>query len=586
MSDSGSTRDSSSSGKPKKQLLTHESARLGPQKPREKAERVTPLSPPPVSGKPAATERVKAGIPEVNPAALSEKMAAISSLRESNSPSGSKIGGNWHERAKMMSSLPEALSRVDRRIRLQNLPEHMQEAERAMEEALSSEELLAEDPDPGTLRVLTWFLFRFGRFVRGPMLRQTPFMLIGLLIILSMSFSAQGMEWTMPSLTSVSSVFVTGSFFLRLLVMVAAAAGFYLLLSLLLVHLLKVGEDRARLMFGIRVVVNAFLPLAVVQSFYVLLHNAVLGEAFWRGAPLGITAVWTTWIFPLCWAWCSFRIAQAVCTCLEIDLLPRIFVKTGAIALGCVMAAPLHPAVVGWTHQGAQHDWNELRRQVQEPGSSLNTEAFSRLEKGLPLHATESRRELYLYRLQQHFRQGDTDAALDDALRLDRISPEHTAMDHVAKGLTLFLRGRLDLAVQRWKTAVELDPDCLHAHQWLALASVGANVEEAEHHARILMRQDPNVFHLYLLVRILDSQEKHAAIWEAMFDVDAPPEEWYPLTLLQGGMAARELGKVRRAERLLTLAEARGLVPEPAPDAATVDDPDSEPGPLQDSEKE
>ena len=154
------------------------------------------------------------------------------------------------------------------------------------------------------------------------------------------------------------------------------------------------------------------------------------------------------------------------------------------------------------------------------------------------------------------YRQGDLDAAMEDALRLDRISPSGSSMDELAKGLHLLLKGRLDLAVPRWESAVALDPACLPAHQWLALASL-EDVGEAESHARILMEADPNVFHLYLLVRILDAQDKHAAIWEAQFDVDAPPEEWYPLTLKQMGEAAAHLGKEKRAERLLNLAEAR-----------------------------
>jgi hypothetical protein len=41
--------------------------------------------------------------------------------------------------------------------------------------------------------------------------------------------------------------------------------------------------------------------------------------------------------------------------------------------------------------------------------------------------------------------------------------------------------------------------------------------------------------------------------------VDAPPEEWDPLTLAQGGISARILGKDKRSEVLLDLAKSKGF---------------------------
>jgi hypothetical protein len=540
----------------------------------EKPRRPGRPSPPPVAGRASLTEKLKAAAPPVNPAALSEKMAAISSLRESTTQKPGKKPA-WHERGLAQSSLPEALSRVDRRLRMEGVPQRISDAQKALEKARSSDEVQMEDPDPGPVTALIWFMLRFGRFVQGPMLRQTPLMLIGLLILLSMTFCVHLMEWTHPSLTTITSLYTSPAFFLRLGASFVFAMCFYLGISFLLIRWIRSGETGISTLFGLRIVVNAFLPLGVVQIIYVLLHHLLLGEAFWRGATLGVSSAWSLWVFPLAWLWCGFRLAQAVSALVVMSVSRRVLVKSMFLVAAALFSGLLHPAVVEWVHQEAVEEWDVQRKQVLQPGAQLNEAAFAEIERKLPLHAVQARQELYLFRLQQYFRQGDLDAAEEDAIRLERISPENSAMDHLAKGLHLFLRGRLDLAVKRWNAAVEVDPDCLHAHQWLALAAVGDNAQEAESHARILMHLDPNVFHLYLYVRILDMQDKHAAIWEAMLDVDAPPEEWYPLTLLQGGLAAQELGRTRRAERLLTLAQARGLSPPLEPENPSAAPPES-----------
>lgn len=545
----------------KRQLLTHQTPKgRTASNPAATSENTKLAYTPPVPAKGSSTQKVSDGHPGSSPASLSEKLAAISTLRESTPREENRRKRSWRDGDLAPSSLPEALSRVDRKLRMDALPQQTEEKESA------DEEVQIEDPNPGIFSEAFWFIFRFGRFVRGPMLRESRLLLIGILFFLALSMCAQTLEWVGPAFSATRTLFSPSVFSLLLALTVVPAVLFYTVSGWVLLRGMRNAASEVNPLFGLRVVVNAFLPLGMVQSVYLILNSVVFREAFWRGALPEWAAVWNLWVFPVCWAWSGFRLAQATCSLLPVSHSKKVLLKTGCLGAGLILGALLHPDVAAWFHQDAVREWSVHRKRFLEPGATLELEVFDRIEQNLPFHAVDLRSELILFRLQQRFRQDRMDLVLEDALWLDRISPPGSAMDDVAKGLTLFLRGRLDLAVSRWNSAVGKDPDCLPAHQWLALASVGNDVQEAEQHARVLMKKDPNVFHLYLLVRILDVQNKHAAIWEAMFDVEAPPEEWYPLTLLQGSRAAEELGKAKRAERLRTLAEARGFGPADAPD--------------------
>jgi len=507
----------------------------------------------------AAPKEVTETSKEVS-ARISEKMAAISTMRDSTTRGVQKKAKSQREKAMNFSSLPDALARIDRRLNIENSPQPSLKEESAHNDATKKQDVL-DDPPPGSLRSLTWLLFRFGRYVHGPMLRQSPFTVIGVWFILSLSLCAQVIDWVGPSLTMATSLYASPEFYLRLLASFVAGALLYLLTAIGFKFLASTDELQVGLLYSLQIVVNAFLPLAAAQSLYILIHHAFLGEAFWRGAILGISPFWGFWVFPLAWAWSGLRLSQAMSSLIPFTSGRHHPAKTVTAGIVLFLGLGFHPTIEEAVRHDALIEWSARRKQLLDPQRTLNDSFFLRLEKSLPFHATQARTELYLFRLQQRFRQGEISLALEDAMRLERISPRGTAMENVAKGLGHFLRGGQDAAIRSWNTALNIDPDHLPAHRWLALASVGKDTKKAEEHAAFLMENDPNVFHLYLLVRILESQGKWAEIWEAMLHVDSPPESWYPLTLLQGSVAARELGMVRRSEQLLRVANRKEATP-------------------------
>ena len=522
---------------------------------------------------------------------LSRKLASISSLPES-----SKEKAPWSEHVRVYSTLPEALSKMNRKMRVDELPEQLAKVEVALEEEEYNEVMHVEDPDPGVLLSGMWFLFSFGKFVRGPMLRQSKGEVLGLMLFLCVAMCSQGMEWSHASLVSVLPVMWVREFYLRLSWVMGAVFAASLIMGLLISWALGTWERGLPGFTGLRIVVNALLPLGIIQLFLMILQLSMYGEAYWRGVRLLEIQHITESVLLFLWGISGLRIAVAIFASRKVAIHTQIFLKFLAFVVGLAPGVDLHAGVVEQAKQAAVEDWNLASRQALAPGSFLDEARFEKIETHLPLREVQIRQDLYLLRLQQQFRQRNLEAALDNAILLERISPGETAMDELGKGLQEFLEGRLDLAVPHWKDAVLIEPDCVAAHQWLALAEMANDLVDAERHARILMQIDPNVFHFYLLVRVLDAQGKQEEIWQAQFEVNAPVDEWYPLSVSQVGLAARALGNEKRALALLGPEEpVEPEVPaetssEPLPEES-VDDPaetgpDTVPDPGEESPSE
>lgn len=504
--------------------------------------------------------------PADSPATLSHKMAAISSMRASTVEADKREKSSGKGISRMLSSLPDALARIDRKL---TLSDSMVAGDGFHDDSTSaspSRSMTKPEPDPGSIRAIFWYLFRFGLYTLGPLKSQSRFVVIGMWIVLSLSISAQAMVWLGPGVVTSGSVYISKEFLLRLAGSTSAAFIIYVIIGMCF-YWLADNDDKSGPITGVGIVVNACAPLMLVQTAYILVHHALLGESFWRGATLGGASPWNEWVFPVVWVWSGIRLAQAATALTSTGSGLRQMAPMILFFIPVLAGAGLHPAVAHIARQDVVKEWAVLREQFLAPDMTFDSERFARLERNLPFHADEARSELYLYRLQVRFREGDFDAALEDARRLERLFPSGSAMDFVAKGLTAFLAGRQDEARRLWSRAIEKDADCLPAHRWLALVSVGEDPEKAERHARFLMQKDPNVFHLFLLVRILESRDMPEDIWQAMLEVNAPPEKWYPLTLLHGGLAAQTLQKTKRAEQLLRLAAEKGLTPEEGRDS-------------------
>ncbi len=565
---------------PKKNLLTHAREHLEKSEPVSEpiSEAVSESAPPdpPVESKAVVTEVPKEApeesFPKVVPAepvlvgrdfsaALSGKMAKISSIRESTDFKGSDP--NWKEKAGATSTLPEAMARLNRKHRNEELRNQLDTSKpvsgKSLKRTPTKEPLNVEDPAPGPMRTLHWFIFRFGRFANGVLLAQSIWYSVFFAGLVALGSIYHSLGLLVPGTPGPNSL-LGGAFVLRVL-----GGGFLLglvffsALSFLFNWVVGARYGKVGNGFGFKVVAQAFVPLAVCQILAVMVFSLLWGEAFWRGAtPDGFEVVHFV-LIPLFWVWAGFRLGQAVCGLYAPRFLSRLLIKGVLVCvtggLGLLLTRGLSRLEAG----ASMEAWSDLKADVMQSGAALPIEHYDQMEKRLGFRDVSRRRDLYLWRLQAHYIRDDRMEARADALRLDRMEPSGSAYRELARGLNLLLQDRLDLALPRFENAVEIDPSCLPAHQWMALAYVGRDLSVAESHARRLMEAEPNVFHLQLLVRILFARDKHQEIWDVMLTVDAPPEEWDPLTLAQGGMSARILGKDRRADVLQDLAERKGF---------------------------
>ncbi|MDF3128677.1 hypothetical protein P0Y35_05665 [Kiritimatiellaeota bacterium B1221] len=493
-------------------------------------------------------------------AALSEKMAKISSIRESGIPAENP--GSFSEKQKAVSSLPGAMARVHQKLQEDRIRERLSgkssEAKSLVKRPQVSDDLNVGDPQPGAGKSFLWFVFAYGRYAQGVLLGQSLQVTFLFLMVCGLGSIQFSMVWLAPA--GGPGPMYNGLFTSRVLAGgMVLGMGSYLLASLLIYLVLMKKSGGIGKFYGLKVLVNAFLPLAVGQLLILAYATLTIGESFWRGQVPEGYGFCSSYILPALWIWGGYRIAQAISGLFSLPFISRLWLKTG-ITLG--MAVPVILVASGLTSSmkgRADREWAQLKLDLMAATEPLPVERFDGVENRLAFRDVERKQDLYLLRMQNLYRQDLLDAARADALRLDRLALTGSAEDELAKGLNYLFRDRLDLAIPRFEAAISQNPECFPAHQWLSLGLLGTDIAKSEAHARILMQYDPNVFHLQLLVRILFAQEKYQDIWDAMLMVDAAPEAWDPVTLYQGGGSAERLEHPRRAELLFTIARSKGL---------------------------
>ena len=497
---------------------------------------------------------------ETHQAALSGKMAKISSLRESKGE-GSE-DKNSYKTSKATSTLPAAMARVHRQHQEDEIRERLRgstpKEKKLVRKPSESADVQVEDPDPGLGLSTLWFWFSYGKFAKSVLLVQPLQVTVLFWLICGFGFilSSVGFLAPLPGPGPVyNSTFAAqvmgGGILLGLL--------FYLLGGELFYLVVKKKFGGVSHLLGLKVVVNAFLPLAFAQLITMGVGTFMLGEPYWRGeVPPGYT-VFSEIVIPFAWIWGGYRVAQALTGLFSLPFPSRMSLKTAVVVLCALPMMVWASGVSGFMQKRVNEKWELLNRDAKASAQPLPISRFDEVLVLIPFRDTERKQRLYLFRMQAYYRLDQMDAARADALRLDRMAIPTSAEDELAKGLNYLFQNRLDLAIPRFESAIAKDSDCAPAHQWLALGQVGTHIDRSEHHARILMQSDPNVFHLQLLVRILYVQEKYQDIWDVMLMVEAPPDTWDPVTLYQGSVASSKIGKPRRAEFLEGLARGKGL---------------------------
>ncbi len=493
-------------------------------------------------------------------AALSEKMAKISSIRESGGPTDDVR--SFSEKHKGASTLPRAMARVHQKRQEDKIRERLtgksSRAKTLLKRPEISDDLNVGDPQPGLGKSFLWFLFAYGRFAKGVLLVQTLPVTFLFLMVCGLGSIQFSMVWLSP--VGGPGQIYNSQFASRVLAGgMLLGMGSYLLASLVIYLVLMKKSGGIGKFYGLKIVVNAFLPLALGQLLVLGYATFTLGEPFWRGQVPEGYGLCSRYILPALWIWGGYRIAQAIAGLFSLTFLSRLWLKTG-MTLGMILPVLLMGSgLTSGLNSRADNEWELLELDLMGASETLPVERFNEVEDRLAFRDVEKKERLYLLRMQNLYRQDLLDSARADALRLDRMALSGSDVDELAKGLNYLFQDRLDLAIPRFESAIKLNSGCFPAHQWLSLALVATDIAKSEAHARILMQYDPNVFHLQLLVRILFAQEKYQGIWDAMLLVDAAPEAWDPVTLYQGGVAAENLGNPRRAEVLFALARSKGL---------------------------
>jgi hypothetical protein len=512
-----------------------------------------------IPAEPAKTDG-KSGSKAMSPA-LMERMKTI----HSRSP-GDKDATDRKRLAQSKSTLPEAMAKVNRENIFQeklNRAFGNSEASPASDSTLETA-YVVDDPSPEFKVAVFHFIFSFGRFANGVQLAQplsTTFLFFGLCAI---GMVLPVLRWVVPAeagpLPWMSSLFLLQT----LGTGIGIGAGVYVGLSLLFNVSVWARFGRVGLLFGLRVVTAAFLPLALVQIGCLLYGGITLGEAFWRGA----NPEWFRWmqavVLPALWAWGGFRLAQALVRMVRMPWV-RALVWMTLLPIGFAGAyLPLHPVFMcDWRFARLDPDFSKVDAFKASGDYASALEQLSALEAKVPYRCDDGLRSVYLSKIDLFYRLDQVREARAEALKLDYLSLPESQYDHLAKGINLLLQGkRPDLAFERLQNTLELDPDCQPGYVWmLRYTNLDPDVDR-EPYAKQLYALSPVPEHFSIYMDILYRKQKYTDMWDVMLEQEANPASWGSETLLQGAEAADALGKTKRAERLRKLAGVNDPVPE------------------------
>lgn len=456
--------------------------------------------------------------------------------------------------SKTGSTLPEAMARLNRENRFKERMDRALGDESGKEGAKSSQKpertYVVDDPTPGAVRALGHFVFLFGRFANGIQLAQPGGVTVAFLGICALGMTWPLLPWMVPDVASPLSI-VNAGFLVRVLGLgLAGGLVTYVALSLLFNLAVRARFGRVGLLFGLRVVTAALLPLALVQVVCLVWGGLSGGEAFWRGAPPEAVRAFQAKAFPILWAWGGLRLAQAVVRMVRLPPGPAagLFVLTPL--LFAAAALPQHPAWRAWRHAPLVESLEDIEHRLSDPDRKTMADVLE-LEADLPFRAGRLRRRLYLAKVQLSAHLNPPERTRVACRQLEFASPPETAAWHLARGLNLHFYGKRPEWVEKQVLmAVERDPDLPAARKWAVRILSPEDPEAALPHARRLFALSDTPHHFALYLELLGQLDRHEDIWEAMLATDRPPEEWPVEALRLGAGTAERLGHLKRAERL------------------------------------
>lgn len=411
------------------------------------------------------------------------------------------------------------------------------------------------DPMPGPLGSSLWFWFRFGRYANGVLSQVGGGMIAAWMCLCGAAFFLPGLL-LVPSDPGPLSLF-TGPFLLQQLGVFAIGA----LLCPLLAAVLIFGcgavlGNRIPFPHAFRIGLGTLVPLASLSFLLFLLGALLAGESYWRGYRSPLQELLEQALLPAGVFWTSLRAAQALVRSGNAPPLPTYCtLLTSGTILSALFFLPLE------TFRAAAPSFQETQDRALasyirgDTGATLPSLSQHLLR--LPRRAVTPKAELLSLRLELHAAGGRILEARADALRLQRLFPRSSAWNALARGLNLVLQERPDLGIKYLESALMMDPDLYPARRWLARLRIESHPAAAAEHARLAWQQRPNVLHLREWVNALYQQKLYPAIWTALLEADPDPEQWFALTLFQGGVAAHETGRPARARDLLRLARQR-----------------------------
>ncbi|GEM_PF-1696312 len=468
------------------------------------------------------------------------------------------------ERAKSASTLPEAMARVHRENRFQaKLNRALNEVPTPGVEALEEDEETSysvDDPTPGMLKALAHFIFSFGRFANGVQLAQpvwatvTFWMICGLgalLPLMAVLLPADpGPEWMM-------NLEYLGRFLgLGFLIGLAAVLG----ISLLFNVSVWARFGRVGLLFGLRTVTGALLPLALVQMIAFAVSLALLGEAFLRGATYPWLIFLQTWVLPILWSWGGLRLGQAVARMARPPFYASAVLMI-LLPLGfAAMYIPIHPAFTQWNIDRLS-DTSESIGSVRILNPMQRLAACEHYASHLPFWAMEEKQNLHFKRMELYLSLNDIRSARTEMLLLDKASIPDSSVELVAKSVNYYLLARdhddedkkqriMSEVESLLKQATEQEDVVVNAYDWLSVLKEDSSLPEASDMAGQAYHLAPTPARFQRYIQLLHQEQDYASMWETMIEETTPPQEWSVNTLLQLAEASESLGKGKRAAQL------------------------------------
>jgi len=289
--------------------------------------------------------------------------------------------------------------------------------------------------------------------------------------------------------------------------------------SLTLVQLIYMlaGKGRPPLVWTLKVLSYALLPLTLVRLLYFLQRLEPGLEVYFRGYVPHSLRFWYLVLMAFASAWCALRLAQAAnsrhCQA-RFPAVLRIFLILPVLVSFLVWVHPLERLRYPKSLR-AEVEW--ARKAADEGNSVQILKRWASVVNGAGALPFAVKSDLYLQRGEAAWQRGEILAAREDFLRLYRMYPERHALRRFGLASTRLIQGQVEEGSADLQVLSEADASDPLYCRWSCYVFLGrfgteADLPSAERWAQKAWLMDPSPRHGALLLEAQFLQGKDRAV--------------------------------------------------------------------------